>query len=112
MELTTSSHRQDGVLTVAVAGDLDLLTCANLEAVILRALSAEDVTAVRVDLSSLGFLDSSGIALLLKGHRAAHERGVGYRVTGAQGMTRVVLEVTGVWEHLTGPANDHPTNHR
>jgi anti-sigma B factor antagonist len=112
MELTISSHQQDGVLTIAVAGDLDLLTCPTLDTAILQALSTAGVTAVRVDLSSVEFLDSSAIALLLKGHRAAHERGIGYQVTGAQGVTRVVLEVTGVWEHLSGRPDDHQANQR
>jgi anti-anti-sigma factor len=57
---------------------------------------------VEVDLSAVRFLDSSGIRLLLIGRRAADERGVAYRVTGAQGIARQVLEMTGVWAHLSG----------
>ena len=46
------------------------------------------MTTVQVDLSGVRFLDSSGIALLLRGRRDADERAVGYRVTGAHGIAQ------------------------
>jgi anti-anti-sigma factor len=58
------------------------------------------VTAVVVDLAGVQFLDSSGIAVLLKGRRLADERGAAYRVAGAHGMVKRILELSGVWEHL------------
>jgi anti-anti-sigma factor len=60
------------------------------------------VDAVLVDLAGVQFLDSSGIASLLKGRRLADQRGVSYRAVGADGMIRQVLELGGVWEHLCG----------
>lgn len=45
-------------------------------------------------------MDSSGIALLLRGRREAQQHGVAYRIRGARGIVREVLELTGVWAHL------------
>jgi anti-sigma B factor antagonist len=99
---SVSSERDGDVVTVVVAGDIDLAVDPAVEAAVLGASAAAGVTMVRVDLSAVTFLDSSGITLLLKGRRRADERGVAYRVTGARDMTRQVLEITGVWEHLSG----------
>jgi anti-sigma B factor antagonist len=104
VQVSVSSHRSDGVLTVTVAGEVDLSTGAAVQRAIWDAVETEGVREVHLDLSDVSFLDSSGIALLLHGRRSADERGLGYRVTGAQGMVRQVLEMTGVWGHLSGEA--------
>lgn len=105
-----SSYRRGDLLTVAVGGEVDLATCPALDDEIRHAIDAEGVTAVQVDLSAVSFLDSSGIALLLRGRRRADERGVAYQVIGARGMTQEVLEITGVWAHLSGdPGHTQPT---
>jgi len=57
-----------------------------------------------VDLAEVAFLDSSGIASLLKGRRIADGLGKAYWVTGATGIVREVLDLTGVWAHLSNPS--------
>jgi anti-anti-sigma factor len=106
MRMSVSSARSNNVLTVAVSGEVDLSTARELENAILAAVQADGVTEVRVDLSGVEFLDSSGIALLLRGRRAADDQRVRYRVTGAHGIARQILEITGVWTHLTGESSD------
>ncbi len=106
MELSVSSERTGDVLTVTVSGEVDLSTGPAVDQAISDAVSADGVRAVHVDLTGVGFLDSSGIALLLKGRRDADERGVAYRVVGAHGITQQVLEMTGVWLHLTGGSTE------
>lgn len=100
--VSVSSERDGGVLIVAVSGDVDLATGPAVWDAIGDALAAEGAEAVRVDLSGVRFLDSSGIALLLRGRREADERGVDFRVVGARGVALQVLEVTGVLAHLSG----------
>jgi anti-sigma B factor antagonist len=102
VELSIATSRQDEVLTLSVVGDVDLATGQQLEREITQALSAADPGSVVVDLSGVGFLDSSGISVLVKGRRLADGRGVQYRVTGASGTIRQVLDITGVWGHLSG----------
>jgi anti-anti-sigma factor len=102
VEVSVSSQGRDGVLTVAVSGEIDLATGPDVERAIAVAIGSDGVSEVRVDLSGVEFLDSSGVALLLKGRRGADERGIGFRVSGARGITLQVLELTGVWAYLTG----------
>ena len=104
MQVSVTSDRSGGVLTVAVSGEVDLASAPDVEQAIADALRTDGVTTVQVDLSGVRFLDSSGIALLLRGRRDADERAVGYRVTGVRGIAKQVLELTGVLAHLSsGP---------
>ena len=102
MTASVSSDRDGAAVTVHVSGEVDLSNGSLVQDAIAAALAAGGARAVRVDLSEVTFLDSSGISLLLKGRRGADERGLAYRVVGAQGVARLVLELSGVWEHLTG----------
>jgi anti-sigma B factor antagonist len=99
---SVSTQRSGSIVTVALAGEVDLSAGPAVDTAITDAVAADGVARVCVDLSEVQFLDSSGIGLLLKGRRRADERGVAYRVTGAHGIARQVLELTGVWEHLCG----------
>jgi anti-sigma B factor antagonist len=101
--LSLSSHRDAGTVTVAVYGDIDLTTVGQLEREIAGHV-ADDPAAIVVDLAGAAFIDSAGINALLKGRRAADEHGLHFRVTGAGGLVRNVLELTGVWNHLSDPA--------
>jgi anti-sigma B factor antagonist len=102
VQASVSRQPNGDLITVVVSGDVDLAVSASVEHAILDAVGTDGVTTVIVDLSAVDFLDSSGITLLLKGRRRADERGVTYRVTGARDMARQVLEITGVWAHLSG----------
>lgn len=96
------SERDGDILTLTVSGEVDLATSPLVDDAITEAIVGSGAGTVSVDLSAVEFLDSSGIALLLKGRRRADERGVAYRVTGAQGTPLQVLRIAGVWGHLSG----------
>jgi len=100
MGLSVATDRSGGVAVVTVTGDLDLATGPRLDEEIRAAV--KDATEVVVDLSEVRFLDSAGIASLVRGRKAAEARGVAYRVDGAAGMVRQVLELTGILGHLAG----------
>jgi anti-sigma B factor antagonist len=102
MNLTVSVNRHGDVTTVAPIGDIDLATAPPLEQALADAAEGEAVGRIEVDLSGVEFLDSSGIASLLRGYRLAEAAGLGYRIFGASGMVRQILELTGVWDHLHG----------
>jgi anti-anti-sigma factor len=110
VQVSVSVDRDGDVLTVAVSGDVDLATGPVVDRAITEALATDGVSAVRVDLSAVEFLDSTGVALLLRGRRRADERGLGYLVTGADGIPRQVLELTGVWTHLCGDSDRDRTS--
>ena len=102
MDATVSKQRDAGVATLTISGAMDLDAVDSVERAIGEAVDEPGTTTVVVDLSEVDFLDSSGIAILLKGRRSADVGGVAYQVTGATGMVRQILELTGVWAHLSG----------
>ena len=91
----------DGVLCLAVAGEVDIATSARLGAAISESVDAGDLTHVVVDLDQVTFLDSTGIQVLLHGRDGATERGLAFRVTNPHGVVRRTLEITGVLALLT-----------
>jgi anti-sigma B factor antagonist len=107
-QISVSNRRSGSVVTVVVSGDIDLSAAPAVEDAIFDAVAADGVTLVEVDLSAVDFLDSSGITLLLRGRRRADEHGVAYLVTGAHGIALQVLELAGVWEHLSAPGDGQP----
>jgi anti-sigma B factor antagonist len=102
MTVTVATRWDGRQATVAATGDVDLASVSPLDAAIEAAIRAAGAEVVVVDLSQVTFLDSSGISVLLRGRRRADEYQVRYQVTGAEGLVRTVLELTGVWEHLSG----------
>jgi anti-sigma B factor antagonist len=98
-DLTVRSERVDGGWVVRLAGELDLSSYAELDAEF-RRVQVTGVPRIVIDLSGLGFLDSTGIRLLLEAHRRAGANGHRIRVTGAAGQVEQMLELTGVGERL------------
>jgi anti-sigma B factor antagonist len=91
-----------GLVTLTLAGELDLASGDALRDCITEAVKSPDVDAVLVDLQGLTFLDSTGIGVLVAGWRLARDSGKRLRVDNAHGMAREVLRITGVWSSLTG----------
>ena len=108
MDISALINRDGAVATVVVSGEVDTATGPTVDKAIQEALTTDGVDTVRVDLSAVRFLDSSGISLLLKGRRVADDRAISYQVTDAHGTVLRVLQLSGVWDHLSGDA-DPPT---
>lgn len=102
--LAVAEHPADGgVVCLAVSGELDLATAAELEQTVATAAARPGVREVRVELSGLSFLDASGIGALSRARTSATRSGVLVRAEGARGVVRRVFELTGVGEWLSGP---------
>jgi anti-anti-sigma factor len=86
----------EGSVVLSVTGEIDLSTADELQTALDSALEAADTTEVVVDLSEVGFLDSAGLRVLVSGQRAAEERELGFRVSGAQPRVRKVIAITGL----------------
>ncbi len=81
----------DGRMTVAVAGELDLATAAEFEAAVRHALEAGPVL---VDLGAVVFMDSAGVRTL---NALVRDGGDGLRMAHAMQPAVVqVLEMTGM----------------
>lgn len=103
MALTSSSHRDAAIVTVTLRGEADLTGIGEFEE-LLATLLGSDVDTIGIDLTGVSFIDSAGISALLKGRRVAEEHGQTFLVTDASGLVRELLDMTGVWAHLSGHA--------
>jgi anti-anti-sigma factor len=100
--LSLSRRDGEGTPVISAVGEIDLSTADAFEQEI-AAVIGVGASDVVVDLSGVTFVDSAGINALLKGRRIADGHGRTFRVAGANGLVRDVLEMTGVWAHLTEP---------
>ena len=86
-----------GVRTISVRGELDLSTASELEGPLQQALDGDE-GPVLIDLSQCEFIDSTGIALIVRAWQQLH-RGVNGRslvICSQNDQVRRVLEITGL----------------
>jgi anti-sigma B factor antagonist len=96
----SAAELEDGIRVIAVRGELDLSTAPELEGPLEDAIAAGDALVV-VDLSECEFIDSTGIALIVRAwqrlDRAAEGNGSGRVVICSYNdQVRRVLEITGL----------------
>jgi anti-anti-sigma factor len=97
--------RHDGAwLVVAVAGEVDMATAPQLE----DCLTDHQDTDVIVDLSRVGFLDSSGINVLVSAYKKLHANGHRLRTANEQDHVVAVIKVCGLDDILH--ADDWPAD--
>jgi len=90
---------RDGVELVLVEGEVDIATAARLISV-LNSSVAEAIKSVIVDLTRVGFMDSTGLALLINANRRLNLRRKGFAVVCPAGPLRRVFEITDMVETL------------
>ncbi len=81
---------QAGVAVIEVAGEVDLYTSPQLRDAILRATTARTPTVV-VDLTGVGYMDSSGVATLVEGLQFSRGYGGAFRLAGLGDTVRQVF---------------------
>jgi anti-anti-sigma factor len=86
------SEQKDGVFVILVEGELDMNTAAELERQLEAPLAAPGSTLL-IDLSRCEFIDSTGIALIVKAWQALDSR---FSLCGVGNQVKRVLEVTGL----------------
>jgi anti-anti-sigma factor len=67
--------RRDEILLARLRGEIDIASAQRLQDAILAETRSAEETALVVDLSQVSFLDSSGVRLLFRVHRAMIEQG-------------------------------------
>jgi anti-anti-sigma factor len=97
--LEVRTEERDGLVHVALLGELDLSTVAKVQEE-LRKVEAESPPTVVVDLSKLTFLDSTGLRCIVTADERA--RGEGRRVVIVRGPDPVqrVFAITRLEERL------------
>ncbi|MCU1503173.1 MAG: anti-sigma factor antagonist [Ilumatobacteraceae bacterium] len=90
----------DGGLTRLVAnGEIDASSANTFEAAANQAL-AEAPSAIQIDLSDVGFIDSSGLRAIIGLSNRSRDQHVDLSVSGLSAAARRVLEITGLIDTL------------
>src|SRR5882724_2280888 len=89
-----------GAVCLRLSGDFDMVTeAAYFDA--LRKAQALQPASVRLDLSSLSFLDSGGLRCILQTHEWAAGSGVHLTLVGGPPNVQRVFRISGVEKELT-----------
>jgi anti-anti-sigma factor len=88
---------EQGVRTISVRGELDLSTAPELEGPLDQALE-NDEGSLLIDLSQCEFIDSTGIALIVRAWQRLDggENGRALVICSQNDQVRRVLEITGL----------------
>lgn len=90
---------RDGVDVLLVEGEIDVATAPRLIAALNDTVS-EAVRSVIIDLTSVGFMDSTGLALLINAHRRLTRQRKGFAVVCPAGPLWRVFELTDMLDTL------------
>ncbi|MFC7532002.1 STAS domain-containing protein [Actinoplanes sp. GCM10030250] len=94
MSFDCTIERNGDTLVVVPEGDVDIDNAAVLRQVLQQVIDRGDCPHVEVDMSSVTFLDSSGLGMLVAARRAAEAKGATLRLSNPGPVVRMVLEVT------------------
>jgi anti-sigma B factor antagonist len=97
--LVVERSRVDGYELLAVEGELDIATAPRMISALNEAFADLERPLV-VDLSSVGFLDSTGLALLINAYRRVKRCGQGFAIVCPGGPISRVFEVADMVESL------------
>ncbi len=90
MALTIEDLETSGAITLRIAGEVDLYSSPELRAAVQKHLPRAK-TALRIDLSHVGYMDSSGVATLVEGMRNAQAKKIEFvLVTPSEPVMKVL----------------------
>ena len=87
-------------VTLVLSGEFDLVSAPAVEKAI-DELAPSDAELLVVDLRAVGFMDSTGLHLLLRLHQAAHESGRRFVLIRGREAVQRLFDLTGLAESLT-----------
>lgn len=98
-EFDVSVASRDGVHTATLSGELDIATAGRLTEA-LEALEPAPGEQLVIDLASVGFMDSTGLRVLIAANRDAADTGYELVIVTGESPARRVLELTRMDEHM------------
>jgi anti-anti-sigma factor len=90
-----SEELEDGIRTFTVRGELDMSTAPDLERNLEPALT-DSGASIMLDLSECEFIDSTGIALIVRAWQQLRREGGRLALCSHNLQVRRLLEITGV----------------
>jgi anti-sigma B factor antagonist len=95
MELKIDSSRDGDVGILTLSGEVDIYTSPALKSALATA-AADGCSVLVVDMNGVGFIDSSGLGVLVGALRRAREAGGDLRVVSVQDGIARILRITGL----------------
>lgn len=95
MDLQLHTLSSNDTTIIAVAGEVELHSAAQLRTELLQACDKERPCIV-IDLSGVNFMDSSGIGVIVGALKRARERGGTLSLVNPQPRVRRIFEITGL----------------
>jgi anti-anti-sigma factor len=106
-ELTIRTAHAGDTTTVVLEGEIDLATSTRLNRELDAVLDrVPPPMRLRVDLAAVGFMDTTGVAVLLKARRRALESGCRFAVSSTSPAIARLFEITGLAGLLTDGTGD------
>jgi anti-anti-sigma factor len=99
-EFRVDVRRTDHATVLAVSGELDLASSATLGQALEEAGGSEPELVV-LDLREVEFMDSSGLAVIVKAHQRAQNAGHRLGVINGSPQVQRLLSLTGMDERMT-----------
>jgi anti-sigma B factor antagonist len=97
-DLTITQSRAGDTVTVAAAGEIDLANAGDLRDAVTSA--CQDCDRLRLDLTAIDFIDSTGLGGLLELRSTLRARNVTLEIVAGDGPVRQAVEITGLGELL------------
>jgi anti-sigma B factor antagonist len=94
MQLRLDVDDRDDHAVVTATGEIDVETAGSLSESVTEALA--QAPRVLLDLSAVTFIDSTGLGVLVRAHRAAEARGGFFAVVHPTPQTRKLVRVLGL----------------
>ncbi len=95
MELEITSERSDDVCTMILRGEVDVYAAPRLKEAIIELIES-GCPQILVDLEGVGFIDSSGLGVLVGGLRRAKERDGAIRLVCTRENVLKIFRITGL----------------
>ena len=92
--MNISARRVDKSTILDVSGNIDMSNSPEVRKVLLRELRDKGVTRVALNLTSVHYIDSSGVASLVEGLKASKEAGSRFILFGLSDSAREVLKIS------------------
>jgi anti-sigma B factor antagonist len=89
-----SSRRVDQATILDVSGNIDMSNSPEVRKALLQLLREKGVTRVALNLTGVGYIDSSGVASLVEGLKASRESGSRFVLFGLNDSAREVLKIS------------------
>jgi len=95
MELDIKTDSAEGVCSVVLDGEVDVYTAPRLKEALVSAIE-DGCYNVIVDLEGVGFIDSSGLGVLVSALRRARENGGAVRLVCTRDNILKIFRITGL----------------